>query len=169
MADVPSLTAVEAAARAKISLPTLYRLKATGNFPAPVHLPTRCVRYRESEIVRWLKTRYPYECRFLSPWQRGKTVKNLLDPTIYPLPVVAGRCFSCGSDGSTLTRELVAAFRKMTGLSWGWRLLVYPLGKDFRALGIISDDVPDSAQLCLPCAVKYMTDFDDRLHAPRPA
>jgi predicted DNA-binding transcriptional regulator AlpA len=57
MSDVPSLTAVEAAARAKISLPTLYRLRAAGKFPQPVRLSTRCTRWRESDILQWLKTR----------------------------------------------------------------------------------------------------------------
>ena len=40
----------------KISRSEIYRRLNMGDFPAPVHIGTRCVRWRYSDVQRWIAT-----------------------------------------------------------------------------------------------------------------
>jgi len=88
-------------------------------------------------------------------------MKNVFDSKIYTLPVIDGQCFGCDSQDDQWTREVAEAFIKMTGHSWDKsHLLGYFLRKDCHSLGVEGDDVPVRIELCLPCAVEYMTQFN---------
>jgi hypothetical protein len=89
-------------------------------------------------------------------------MKDLFDPANHPLPDTDG-CDGCGSKGGG-TFGMRRKFASMTGLEWGARnLATLPLGKDCDTLGIEGDDIPDGVSLCVSCAVKYMTQFNERL------
>jgi hypothetical protein len=91
-------------------------------------------------------------------------MKNFFDSTSYPMPVIAGECLGCGSPGDNWTPELAETFWTMTGYRWdGTNLLGYPLRKDCLSLGIESDHIPPRIELCLRCAVAYMTSFNAQL------
>src|SRR5262249_37919185 len=86
---------------------------------------------------------------------------DLFDATRYPIAVVPGECFACGSERDNWTREQAANFTRICGLIWPRSQLVgYSLRKDRRSLGINSRDIPTRVELCLPCAVEYMKTFN---------
>lgn len=90
-------------------------------------------------------------------------MKKLFDPSQYPLPDSSG-CASCGSNGSTWTKELSATFFEMVGHAWiGPHLTSYALGKDLKTLGLEVNNPPERVDLCIRCAIDYMRNFNDLL------
>ena len=51
------LTRQQVEARCGIGRTTIYRLMRTGEFPAPLRIGPRAVRWPEAEIVAWLASR----------------------------------------------------------------------------------------------------------------
>jgi hypothetical protein len=89
---------------------------------------------------------------------------NLFDSNTYPRAERPGRCTCCHREVLTVTGPAAYRhkFKALTGISWPG-LLFFNLQKDFRSLGLDAVHVPDSAPLCLVCAVDYMTEFNARL------
>ncbi|MBF0877620.1 AlpA family phage regulatory protein [Gluconobacter cerevisiae] len=50
------LTAQEVADKLRTTPSNLYRKIKAGRFPAPIQLSVRCVRWRESDVARWLNS-----------------------------------------------------------------------------------------------------------------
>ena len=51
------LTRREVESRCRLSKTSIYRLAQLGEFPEPVRVGVRAVRWRESEIAEWLASR----------------------------------------------------------------------------------------------------------------
>src|SRR5262245_19879586 len=88
---------------------------------------------------------------------------NLFDTSAYPRAERPGRCFCCGKELRAVTGPPAYRdkFTALTGIGWPG-LVRLNLGKDFRTLGLDATHAPDSAPLCLVCAVDYMTEFNAR-------
>lgn len=54
---VQLLTALQAAARLAVSRRTFFTLAAQPDFPRPVRITARCVRWKEEDIAHWVERR----------------------------------------------------------------------------------------------------------------
>ena len=52
--DSPYQTRQQVEKLIKVSRPTLYRWMKTGDFPKPVHMGANMVRWKASDIEKWL-------------------------------------------------------------------------------------------------------------------
>src|SRR5688572_10167560 len=86
---------------------------------------------------------------------------SLFDTNTYPRAGRPGRCFCCGKEVRSVTGPPAyrRKFKALTGRRWPG-LVYLNLWKDFRTLGLDAVHVPDSAPLCLVCAVDYMTELN---------
>src|SRR5215472_5041339 len=91
---------------------------------------------------------------------------DLLDVSLYPRPVPAGRCFCCWRRPSRTDGKLNGQFRGIIGDDWPGGLVSYNLRKDFATLGLVAE-IPERAWLCLRCAVAYMESFNVLLTAQK--
>ena len=53
----PLLTRTEVEERIRLGRSALYRMLSTGQFPRPLRIGPRAVRWRASEVDRWLQER----------------------------------------------------------------------------------------------------------------
>lgn len=94
-------------------------------------------------------------------------MRDLFDPASYfDFVLPQAECWGCGrpSWSCKATATAKKRFRDMTGLDWPGVMVNLPVRKDLGILGLDDANVPEAIRLCADCAVRYMEEFNNRLH-----